>query len=123
MPSFLIFFFALASSQSVAAAAESVHNVTTVGWVTDGDNKRSTISLLYSCLFTTFLCTWSAMHPSVPGEKDTLLHVFWRKCGYLILGLVAPEVVGFEAVAEWYAARMLARNVRIKSPGTRGYVR
>jgi hypothetical protein len=93
------------------------------GWVTDGDNKRSTISLLYSCLFTTFLCTWSAMHPSVPGEKDTLLHVFWRKCGYPILGLGAPEVVGFAAVQEWYAARMLARNVRIKSPGTREYVR
>lgn len=123
MPSLLVFFFALASSQSVAAAAESVYNVTTVGWVTDGDNKRSTISLLYSCLFTTFLCTWSAMHPSVPGEKDSLLHVIGRKCGYLILGVVAPEVVGIAAVQEWYAARRLTQNVRIKSPRTRGYVR
>ena len=63
------------------------------------------------------------MHPSVPGGKDSLLDVFRRKCSFLILGVVAPEVVAVVAAHEWYAARMLARNVRIKSPGTRGHVR
>jgi len=118
MSSLLIFLIASASSLSFAAAAETVHNatnVTTVGWVSDGDNKRSTISLLYSCLFTIFLCTWSAMHLSVPGERDTPLRVFWRKCRWMIIGLLAPEFVAFIAISEWNAARMLVQNVRMKS--------
>jgi len=120
MSSLLIFLIASASSLSFTAAAETVHNatnVTTVGWVSDSDNKRSTISLLYSCLFTIFLCTWSAMHLNVPDKRDTSLRVFWRKCCYMILGLLAPDYIVYLAAGEYYAARMLVQNVRMKSQG------
>jgi hypothetical protein len=60
---------------------------TTVSWVSDGDNTRSTISLLYNCLFTIFLCTWTAMHLNVPGEKESQLQTFRRKCKWMLIGV------------------------------------
>jgi hypothetical protein len=86
-----------------------------VGWVSDGNNKRSTISLLYSCLFTIFLCTWSAMHLSVPSESDSQLHIFLRKSKWMLVGVVAPEFIAAAAIQEMYAARMLTQSVRMKS--------
>ena len=98
-----------------AAATETEHNVTTimtVGWVSDGDNRRSTISLLYNCLFTVFLCTWSAMHLNVPAETDTQLRMFLRKCKWMIVGVLAPELVAALAIQESYSARAFVRYVR-----------
>ena len=93
---------------SAAAAAQTRHNTTTsatVGWVSDGDNSRSTITLLYNCLFTIFLCTWSAMHLNVPGQNDTSFHIFLRKCRWMLGGVLAPEYVALMALNEWYNAR------------------
>jgi hypothetical protein len=86
---------------------------TTVSWVSDGDNKRSTISLLYNCLFTIFLCTWSAMHLNVPGEKESLLQTFRRKCKWMLIGVLAPEYVAAVAISEWHSARQLVTQVCI----------
>lgn len=86
---------------------------TTVGWVSDGDNKRSTISLLYNCLFTIFLCTWSAMHLNVPGEKESQLQTFRRKCVWMLIGVLAPEYVAMSAIYEWHAAWKLVTHVCI----------
>jgi hypothetical protein len=86
---------------------------TTVGWVSDGDNKRSTISLLYNCLFTIFLCTWSAMHLNVPGEMESRLQTFRRKCKWMLVGVLAPECVAMLAIMEWYEARKLVTHVCI----------
>jgi len=106
----------LHSPLPVAGAEQTGQNATThttVGWVSDTDNNRSTITLLYNCLFTIFLCTWSAMHLNVPGEKDTQLRTFLRKCEWMLIGLLAPEVVAVTAVAEWCEASKLVKQVRI----------
>jgi hypothetical protein len=118
MFSLLLFLSVSLSLLPFAAAVQKVHNattVTTVGWVSDDDNKRSTISLLYSCLFTIFLCTWSAMHLNVPGESDSPPRVFWRKCGWMLAGVLAPEYVAFLAVREWNVSRALVRAVCVDS--------
>jgi hypothetical protein len=86
---------------------------TTVSWVSDGDNKRSTISLLYNCLFTIFLCTWSAMHLNVPGEKESQLQTFRRKCKWMLIGVLAPEYVAALAISEWHSAWKLVTQVCI----------
>jgi hypothetical protein len=112
----LLFLTVLHSSLPVAGAEQTGQNATThttVGWVSDTDNNRSTITLLYNCLFTIFLCTWSAMHLNVPGEKDTQLRTFLRKCKWMLVGLLAPEFVAIIAVTEWREASKLVRQVRI----------
>jgi uncharacterized membrane protein len=112
----LLFLTVLHSSLPVAGAEQTGQNATThttVGWVSDADNNRSTISLLYNCLFTIFLCTWSAMHLNVPGEKDTQLRTFLRKCKWMLIGVLAPEFVAALAIIEWDNAWKLVRQVRI----------
>jgi hypothetical protein len=112
----LLFLTVLQSSLAVAGAEQTGQNATAhtkVGWVCDADNKRSTLTLLYNCLFTIFLCTWSAMHLNVPGEKDTQLRTFLRKCTWMLLGVLAPEYVAFLAIVEWDDASRLVRQVRI----------
>ena len=53
------------------------------------------------------------MHLNVPGENDTKFQILVRKCKWMLVGVLAPEVVAFFAVAEWYAARVLVRRVCI----------
>ena len=112
----LLFLTVLHSSLPVAGAEQTGQNATThttVGWVSDADNNRSTITLLYNCLFTIFLCTWSAIHLNVPGEKDTQLRTFLRKCTWMLIGVLAPEFVAIAAIMEWRNASKLVRQVRI----------
>lgn len=53
---------------------------------------RGTWSILSTCILTLSLCIWSALHLNVPehGKGGKQL---WRKTRWLIVGLVAPEIV------------------------------
>ena len=59
---------------------------------------RGTNEILSTCLITMLLCVWTAVHLNIspPGS-------FWepnlRKIGWLILALLAPEIVAYTA---WY---------------------
>lgn len=39
---------------------------TTAGWQPNPD-RRGTLGIVESCLFTVFACTWSFQHLNVPG--------------------------------------------------------
>jgi hypothetical protein len=58
---------------------------------------RGTFQILSSCLVTIGLCVWTAVHLNVPehDHKKKLWpsRQFWRKTGWLILGVFAPELV------------------------------
>jgi hypothetical protein len=53
------------------------------------------------------------MHLNVPGEKDTRLRTFLRKCTWMLIGVLAPEFVAVLAIIEWHDASNLVRQVRI----------
>lgn len=64
-------------------------------------NTRGTFDILSTCLITMLLCVWTAVHLNIspPGA-------FWspklRKLGWLILALLAPEIVAYTA---WYVVK------------------
>jgi hypothetical protein len=70
-----------------------------VGWVPE-PNVRGTVGLLWSCLATVVLCTWSAIHPNLPGTNDSKWMTLRRRIGYVILCLVAPELCVCNALDE-----------------------
>ena len=70
---------------------------------------RTTVSLLWSCLSTVFLCTWVAVHPNVPSSHKTswnLENIFESRTRWGLLGLMlaAPEIVVAIAYNEWTEA-------------------
>jgi hypothetical protein len=67
-------------------------------------SKRGSFQILSSCLITLGLCIWTALHLNVPehdnGPKRSswdprgwIGKQQWRKVGWLVLGMLAPEMV------------------------------
>ncbi|KAF2267305.1 hypothetical protein CC78DRAFT_457383 [Lojkania enalia] len=77
----------------------------TQGWTPDPDG-RGTISLLWSCLFTLFICTWIAVHPEVGDSKLGMKFLF------MFMGLMAPEIWSMNAIWEIFEARELLKRMR-----------
>jgi hypothetical protein len=69
---------------------------------------RSTLSILWSALFTIFICTWSVQHLSVPPQKYSGVTGFflsvWRKLEWMLLTLFMPELLLARALGEFVAA-------------------
>ena len=59
---------------------------------------RGTFDILSTCMITMLLCVWTAVHlnVSLPG---TVWGPRLRKVGWLVLALLAPEMVAYTA---WY---------------------
>src|SRR5436190_16154227 len=74
----------------------------TVSW-RPNPTTRGTSNILQSCLITTSLCVWTAVHLNIPEHDDPkfllISYQTWRKLGWLILGLLAPEMLVYTA---WY---------------------
>ncbi|KAL8896273.1 MAG: hypothetical protein Q9207_007786 [Kuettlingeria erythrocarpa] len=82
----------------------------TPGWVPE-PNGRGTWSLLSTCIITTSLCVWSAVHLNVPEHGRTQSQ-YWRKAKWLLLGIFAPEWVAFIAWQQRQEAIKLCCTVR-----------
>ena len=69
--------------------------------------KRGTIDILTTCTITMFLCVWTAVHLNVP-PPGSIWKPRLRKVGWLILALVAPELVAYTAWYLLFALRSVA---------------
>ena len=87
----------LSSAMSLNFAHESTVNQSKITWQPE-PSQRGTWGILSSCILTTFLCVWTAVHPNVPAIGQNYSQ-FWRKLYWLCLGLFAPELVTYAA---WY---------------------
>ena len=83
-----------------------------VSWV-DDPNRRGTSGILSSCIITMVLCIWTALHLNLPLRSHAKQKWYakghsWRKFGWLVLTLLAPEIAVYTA---WYQYRE-ARKVK-----------
>lgn len=85
-------------------------------WVSE-PNVRGTWSILSSCIITISLCVWTAVHLNIPEHQRTRGQL-WRKMKWLILGLVAPEMVAYVAWHQRQEAKKLLSHVQKHS----GYI-
>jgi hypothetical protein len=81
-----------------------------VAWVTE-PKGRGTVGLLWSCLATVLLCTWSAIHPNLPGMRESKRHRFGRRLYYVFLCLVAPELFAYVALEELWEVKDIKLKV------------
>uniref|UniRef100_U4LQ61 Uncharacterized protein n=1 Tax=Pyronema omphalodes (strain CBS 100304) TaxID=1076935 RepID=U4LQ61_PYROM len=75
-------------------------------WVAE-PKERGTMSLLYSCTFTMFLCVYTAVHLNVPPQGEKKRYFYLRKAKWVLVALLAPEVVLYTAWSQWRDARWL----------------
>lgn len=78
----------------------------------ESPNTRGTFDIISSCLITLALCLWTALHLNIP-EHHGASKQRWRKFGWLLIGLLAPELVVFTAFEQRRAAFKLTRKMQI----------
>ena len=80
------------------------------GWVPEPDG-RGTWSILWSSLATISLCTWSALHMSVPRYHDRWRLVL-RRCKHFLIALVAPESILILSLQDYIRARSVVIDLQ-----------
>ena len=62
---------------------------------------RGTCSLLYSCLFTLFLCVYTAIHMNIPRTDESKFTPYIRHAKWVRAAIFMPELVLCTAFAQW----------------------
>jgi hypothetical protein len=65
--------------------------------------------IISSCGLTSFACTWTAVHPNIPGVDDEVVHIFFVRLGLMVMTLFVPECTVFWGVAQFFSARKAAK--------------
>lgn len=82
-----------------------------VGWVVE-PITRGTASLTFNCISTVIICTYSALHLNVPGDKDSKKARIIVKVWLLVWSLIAPELYSYVAVWDWFEAQKITKLMR-----------
>ena len=97
-------FFALWAEVAQAKNETLIH-----GWAPEPDG-RGTWSLLWSCLATIFICTWSVLHSDVPENHDPW-DLYSEKIIFMLLTVIAPEWALVYAAERFFEARELSNHL------------
>jgi hypothetical protein len=106
---------ALSLSVSFIRASLSNFNGTTLPTldVSDSSSTSSTRTLwdiLWSCALTLFACTYTAIHPNIPGMKEGKLAKTSRRLLIMLWALFAPELIIVWAARQFFSAREAAKK-------------
>ena len=61
--------------------------------------QRGTWAIYQTCIVTIILCVWTTIHLNIPRPGEKSSRQTWRKVGWSLLTIIAPEVVALNA---WY---------------------
>lgn len=74
------------------------------GWVSQPD-QRGTMDIIWSCVATLFICVWVMLHLNVPAKDDSNWKLFLRRTRWLVIAVLAPELVMLFASGQWASAK------------------
>lgn len=75
------------------------------GWV-GGPDGRGTLDIVWGCIITTFLCSWSTLFLNVPGERGPgHFHFLLYKARWMAFTIFFPEMLTGLAAEQWRSAR------------------
>ncbi|KAI0146293.1 hypothetical protein GGR57DRAFT_479441 [Xylariaceae sp. FL1272] len=80
-------------------------------WV-DSPNTRGTIDIIWPCLTALALVLWTMLHLNVPATSDTEKTVALRKLRWLLVGLLAPELILMFAFAQLTSAQQSVEDMK-----------
>jgi hypothetical protein len=74
------------------------------GWV-NSPNGRGTSDIIWSCLSTVVLCSWSILCLNIPSREEGWWRCARRKFQWSLLTVMGPEVIFQLSLGEWLVAR------------------
>lgn len=83
----------------------------TVGWIS-GPDGRGTLSLVWTCLSTLFICIWTSWHLDYPTDDAGNLKLFLHKLKWVLFLLVFPELGTALAIGQFSRARKFAKELK-----------
>ncbi|KAG2098760.1 uncharacterized protein F5147DRAFT_640865 [Suillus discolor] len=68
-------------------------------------NTRSLWDIILSCGLTLFACTWTAVHPNIPGMDEGKIAITSRRLFIMVIALIAPELMITWATRQFFSAQ------------------
>lgn len=84
----------------------------TAHWEPDPTDRRGTWTILSTCIITLILCVYTSLHLNVPEHRCSATSIFFIKAKYVLFGLLAPELVAFNAWRQRTVASSLVARLR-----------
>ena len=73
--------------------------------------RRGTVGIISLCFSTMIICVWSTLHFDVPIRRYTVTRRFFLQMSWMIITLLAPEVLLCLAITERVQAGALVKKV------------
>lgn len=71
------------------------------GWMSEPDVKqRGTANILYTCFFTIYACTWTALHLNIAHRDLSTRRRLFRKLQWMVIAILAPEYITLTALVQ-----------------------
>ena len=86
------------------------------GWVSSPD-QRGTMDVIWSCIVTTFLCSWSVLFLNVSSKHGSRPYLS-TKLSWAAFTIFFPEILATIAQNQWLSARQSVSEFnKLKKPG------
>lgn len=72
---------------------------------------RSLWDILWSCLATTFACTWVSVHPNIPFFRESKASTTRWRVYLMVVSLIAPEIMILWACKQLQGALVIMETV------------
>ncbi|KAL9615323.1 MAG: hypothetical protein Q9167_000294 [Letrouitia subvulpina] len=105
----MVLFFHLIFTAAWVLNVQASNDTVYHGWKVE-PHSRGTWSILWSCLATIFICTWSVLHLDVP-ERHSRWYLYYRKFKWMLVATVAPEIILLSSSAGFFAAQKASRHL------------
>ncbi|KAG0699100.1 hypothetical protein DFH29DRAFT_62933 [Suillus ampliporus] len=73
-------------------------------------NTRTLWNIIWSCVATLLACTWTAVHPNIPGMDERKVAITSRRLFIMVVALISPELMITWAVTQLFWAWRAARD-------------
>ena len=84
----------------------------------DTAQDRSVLDILWSCLATTFACTWVSVHPNVPFKNEGKWAILIRRLFLMLFSILAPEIMIMWAFKQWKGALKIRETINNAQRGS-----
>ncbi|KAM7184947.1 hypothetical protein V8F33_012713 [Rhypophila sp. PSN 637] len=99
----------MAGHDDLPATIQIDENGRVLGWVSEPD-FRGTWDIIWTSFITVSICTFTLLCLNVPGKDDTPFVLFRRRLFWMLLAILAPEIVLTYAAGQWSRARHSLRD-------------